>query len=174
MISHSELLLQFEYCKTSGLFVRKFYRDRYGELVAVNYEIVGKNRKSKGYLRVSINGKRYLIHKLAIFYVTGVYPEDEIDHIDGDSSNNSISNLREVGRKENRKNLKKYITNSSGVTGVHISSSGKFYAQIRHNGINYCSKYFEDMESAIEARSSFSSEFGFHENHGRSTNESQT
>lgn len=165
MLSVEELKLQFKYDETTGVFTRKAYRDCHKNLVQCDYVVVGKNKKS-GYFRVSVCGVRYLLHKLAILYATGNYPCYEVDHIDGDMSNNKYSNLRHVGRCENRKNLKLYKNNKSGVTGVH-EKDGKYYAQIRVEGVNHFRGYFNSIEEAIGARFVLNEQFKFHENHGK-------
>ena len=48
-----------------------------------------------GYIRIKVNGKLYLAHRLAWFFVYGVWPVEFLDHIDQDKSNNRINNLRE-------------------------------------------------------------------------------
>lgn len=164
MIDVEELKLQFYYDLDSGVFIRKAYRDKYGNLNSCDYEVKGVN-KQRGYKRVSINGNRYLLHKLAILYVDGVYPIDEVDHIDGNPENNKYVNLRHVGRSENRKNLKLYKNNKSGFTGV-CEKDGKYFAQAQFNNQTYFRGYFDTIEEAICARIKLNEELSFHYNHG--------
>lgn len=164
MITIEELKLQFIYNPETGEFTRISVRDCHGNLNYCRYEVIGTNGH-RGYKRVSINGKRYLLHKLAILYMTGIYPLDEVDHIDGDTSNNRYANLRNEGKLENRKNLKLYKNNTSGVTGVS-EKDGKYFAQAQLNGITYFRGYFNNIEDAISARISLNEELGFHDNHG--------
>lgn len=72
----------------------------------------------KGYIKVIIEGRSYLAHRLIWKLVTGSEPLDQIDHIDGDRSNNRFSNLREATNGENRFNTKLAKNNRSGVKGV--------------------------------------------------------
>jgi len=60
-------------------------------------------KKDKFYIKLELNGKRHYAHKLAILYMFGTMPVkgQEIDHIDGDGTNNRINNLRVVSRAEN-------------------------------------------------------------------------
>lgn len=71
-----------------------------------------------GYLGVSVDGARYKVHRLVWLYHHGYFPENELDHIDREKTNNRISNLREVSRSCNMRNTKVANTNTSGVTGV--------------------------------------------------------
>lgn len=73
------------------------------------------------YSTVGLNGNNYLISRI-VFYLNNridPYPND-IDHIDGNPSNHTISNLRMVTTKVNCRNRKKRNDNSTGVTGVSL------------------------------------------------------
>lgn len=122
-----------------------------------------------GYMRISINNRRYYAHRLAWLHETGEWPEYEIDHIDGNPGNNRFENLRAVTRQENMRNQKRRITNTSGVMGA---SWDKFYqkwhARIMVNGKNVHLGYFENFDDAVAARKQAEADFGFHESHGRS------
>ena len=73
-----------------------------------------------GYRQASINGKNYFTHRLIFLFHHGRLPK-EIDHIDGDPSNNTISNLRVATRQENHMNQKK----SKSYNGKPTSSKYK-------------------------------------------------
>jgi hypothetical protein len=45
-------------------------------------------KNPNGYILIQIDGKTYYAHQLAFLYVHGYLPENGIDHIDGDPSNN--------------------------------------------------------------------------------------
>lgn len=94
-----------------------------------------------------------MAHRLAWFYVNGVWPKGHIDHIDGNKTNNSIDNLRDVSRSMNLQNQKKaHRGKSSGLPlGVHLSRGGRFMAQLRVNGKNKSFGTFDTPESAHEA-----------------------
>lgn len=93
----------------------------YAKILTKAGDVVG-TKESKGYWHCQINKTRLYNHKI-IWILCGNSKANVIDHINGDTSDNRISNLREVSRTENMQNLKKYCINKSGVTGVHFSST---------------------------------------------------
>jgi hypothetical protein len=50
---------------------------------------------STGYVRISIDGGKYTAHHLAWLYVHGVWPSDQIEHINRKRSDNRLVNLKE-------------------------------------------------------------------------------
>lgn len=122
----------------------------------------------RGYLRVSILGKRYKSHRIAWALYYGEWPDDQIDHIDGDRSNNKIENLRAVSQVENSRNAKTPHTNMSGVIGVHWDKRKcKWVSQISENSKSKKLGYFDNFWDAVAARKVAEEEYGYHENHGR-------
>lgn len=88
-----------------------------------------------GYLRIMIDRRAYLAHRLAWLYMAGKWPAHEIDHINCDKSNNCFANLREATRSENMANIGKQSANSSGLKGVTWHKRDrKWRAQIKIRG----------------------------------------
>jgi len=120
-----------------------------------------------GYRGISISKKRYYAHRLAWLYVYGYTPK-EIDHIDGDPSNNKLCNLRSADRNINMKNLRRNSVNKSGKTGVCWDKSrGKWMAYINVDGKRVKSKRFANRTDADLFRDWLSQKYDFHDNHGR-------
>lgn len=71
-----------------------------------------------GYRRVVIDGLQYPAHRIAWLLTHGRWPVDRIDHIDGNPTNNSLSNLREATHAQNVQNQKRRADNKSGFKGV--------------------------------------------------------
>ena len=64
---------------------------------------------TKGYLKVTIDGVKYYLHRLAWLYTYGSFPKFTIDHINRITSDNRIVNLRDVTMDENRINSTRRI-----------------------------------------------------------------
>lgn len=115
-----------------------------------------------GYGTICINRKKYLVHRLAWLYVNGYMPENNIDHIDRDPTNNKISNLREVSQGCNMRNRKKLKNNSSGVSGVSWNKSRDIWVStIRAGGKHRHLGYFKIFKDAVTARWKAEVEYGF-------------
>jgi len=105
-----------------------------------------------GYRRVSIGGKGYQAARVVWALVTGHPPADEIDHIDGDRSNNRWSNLREATRSQQMWNTRILRSNTSGYRGVSfIRAHKQWRAAISVNGKKVHLGYYQSPETAHEA-----------------------
>jgi len=94
----------------------------------------GKADDGRGYRAIKILGKLWLEHRLAFLYMTGMWPKQGVDHIDGSRSNNAWKNLRAADGYVNAQNQRKpQKGNKSGFLGVSAHRS-KFRAFIRVNG----------------------------------------
>lgn len=104
----------------------------------------------KGYVYIYINKKRYFAHRVAFAMVHGYFPK-EVDHIDGNKTNNSIKNLRECETFQNCSNVTKRKNNKCGLKGVHWDKThSSWIMQIRHRKKRYAS-YHKTKEDAYEA-----------------------
>jgi hypothetical protein len=118
------------------------------------------------YRRMSFCGGTYLVHRLIWLMHYGAWPESDIDHENGDGLDNRIENLRLADLAENSKNRKRYVNNSTGVTGVYAAGN-KWMVRIRSGSRLHHVGYFDDFDAAVRARKRADREFGFHRNHGR-------
>ena len=122
-----------------------------------------------GYRQVAIFGQYYLAHRLIWLYHYGAWPKGEIDHVNGDRSDNRLENLRDVPRKINGRNQRKLDANTSGHTGVSwCKQTGKWRATIKVDYRNLHLGRFSQISNAIAARKDAEKLHGFHANHGRS------
>lgn len=77
--------------------------------------------KPSGYVCINISGVRYRLHRLAWLYMTGEHPTAQVDHINGNRSDNRWGNLRLATNQQNQANAKKPKNNTSGYKGVYWS-----------------------------------------------------
>jgi hypothetical protein len=121
-------------------------------LAGRNIKDISKTRKpnSEGYYNIYIDGHVYWLHRLAFLYVEGGFPEEDVDHIDGNPGNNAFSNLRKCNRSENCSNRRLSPTNkTTGIKGLSIIKQKYYEAKIVKNKIIY-HRYF-DLTQTNEA-----------------------
>ncbi len=132
--------------------------------------IVGKPvgvKLSCGHLQVTIDYKRYLVHRLIWLYVYGVWPKDQIDHINHIPDDNRISNLRETTQKENMINKSLQKKNTSGANGVRwYANLNKWRVSIGLKGNYLHLGYFTCKNKAVARRKTAEVLLGYHSNHG--------
>lgn len=113
--------------------------------------IAGKGLNSEGYHRIFIDGKFYGAHRIAWFYMMGIWP-DFVDHINWVKTDNRFANLRDVSNSVNQQNQRKaHKHNLSGLLGVSAKESGRFSANIRLNGKRHYLGTFHTAEAAHAA-----------------------
>lgn len=112
---------------------------------------IAGHAKADGYRRIIIDGRQYRAHRVAWLIFYGSWPRDCIDHIDGDTNNNRIANLRDVTHAENLQNLRRPLSgNSTGLLGVYPEGD-KFRAKIVINRRNKYLGTFSTPEAAHAA-----------------------
>ena len=113
--------------------------------------IAGTSRPD-GYTQVKIQGKFYMVHRVIWLLSFNVWPDGDIDHINGNRSDNRLNNLRLVTRKQNLENQKLQASNKSGFRGVSWSNQKKKWrVQINHHGKQYTIGLFNDLLEAAAA-----------------------
>lgn len=141
-----EVLSRVTYDPESGTFTSRG-RFRHGRVIGYIDD--------HGYVRIDLgNGIKARAHRLAWLLTHGRPPIGEIDHIDGDKTNNRINNLRDVSRAENQHNRcdPKRDARTAKMIGVswdNICHGWK--AQIQINGNKIHLGYHSTPEAAAEA-----------------------
>jgi hypothetical protein len=103
---------------------------------------------NQGYVTVGIRKRIYKAHRLAWLITHGIWPIGLIDHIDGNKSNNRLSNLRLVNETGNAENVRRpNKRNKSGFMGV-IWFQNKWRASIT---IKHKTKWLGDYATPEEA-----------------------
>lgn len=136
--------LSVSYDPETGLFRRRRAgRDRaVGEIATSAY--------SNGYLRVFAAGRELLAHRLAWRFANGHWPDDEIDHINLDRTDNRISNLRLADRRQNIANTGSRSRGISKLKGASFRKDCRLHweAKIVVNGIMIRLGRYETEEEA--------------------------
>ena len=109
---------------------------------------------SHGYSRLRIMGRDYTAHRVIWCWMTGEWPENDIDHANMDRSDNRWLNLRNATRSQNMANIKAHKDSTLGIKGVAVhkySGRIKYRARIRRNGQNISLGLFDAPELAGQA-----------------------
>lgn len=115
-----------EYIPETGTFIWRLRRGG----TAYAGSVAGTHRPD-GYIGILVDQSRYLAHQLAWLYVTGGWPDMELDHRDMVRSNNSIANLRLATPAQNKANTPVRSHSKSGIKGVQFNAKrGKWTAGI--------------------------------------------
>jgi hypothetical protein len=117
------------------------------------------------YLQINISPKVYLAHRLAWFLSHGNWPV-EIDHINGEKTDNRLCNLRDCTTAENRRNMpvrKNKTSQYSGVRRYRNTNRWCVLVNSKYKGL------FDDEHEAGAYAKRLYAELGFHPNHGRAS-----
>lgn len=133
-ITHKRLQDLLSYDEHTGSFTWRQKPSPRANRVTVGMEAGA--RTPSGYVLISIDGERFGAHRLAVFYATGRLPSGEVDHLDGDPSNNRLANLREVSHQQNMQNERSARKqNACGFAGVSLCKrTGRYRADISIDG----------------------------------------
>jgi len=109
---------------------------------------------SDGYLRIELKGKKYMVHRIIYEMAYGSIPDlYQIDHVNGNRTDNRLDNLRLATLSQNKWNSSKRKDNTSGFKGVSWDKhKQKWRAQINIFNKRKCSGYFSTKEEAYAAR----------------------
>lgn len=126
-LTHARLLQALRYEPTTGKF---FWRIR-----AAHRRFPGEPAGSPskdGRIRIRIDGTLYYGYRLAWFYMTGAWPANNVDHINGDQTDDRWENLRDVTQAINLQNQRRAPKHSrTGRLGVHATPDGRFTSEIK-------------------------------------------
>lgn len=150
-----------DYNPHNGLFT---WKKRVVDINGWNKRFAGKltgykaNMHGDFAVQICLDSKMYRANRLAWAYVYGYWSEKEIDHINLDSCDNRICNLREADRSQNECNKAVRIDNKLGVKGVHYDKArNKYQVQIKFKDARI-SKRYETLSEAEEAYKKLSNE----------------
>jgi hypothetical protein len=152
-LNASRLRELLDYDPATGVFTRRVrtsHRIKCGD--------VAGTLRPDGYLKISLLNSGFLAHRLAWLYMTGKWPEHQIDHINGVRHDNRLANLRDVTPTHNQQNQRvAHVRNKScGMLGVTLTKGNKWQAQIsaegRHKHIGTYATPQEASEAYLTAK----------------------
>lgn len=147
---------KLSYDKESGFFKSNLSGKRIGYIDGCGYEVI------------NIYNQEYRSHRLAMVIMGLDLTGLEVDHINGVRSNNKLSNLRLVSKKENAKNKRLRANNKTGVHGVTFIETSKKWRSRISDGLKRSLHLgcFDNFFDSVCARKSAEIKYGYHVNHG--------
>lgn len=143
----AELKRIMKYDPLTGEFIRTIDHSSRAKAGAVAGSVV-----SDGYRQICVLGKVYRAHRLAWLYAYGYMPNETVDHINRNRSDNRLSNLRLATKKQNAENIKLRNDNVTGYKGVSWRASHtKWEAKIQHNKKTLHLGFFDSPKEASAA-----------------------
>lgn len=147
MLTQEQLKSVLAYNPETGVFVWTVDRTASAKKGAVA-GTTAKRWRGIDYVVLSVFGKKYYAHQLAVLYMTGNFPAKTVDHIDGNGLNNCWTNIREAEVCENAWNAKTSVRNTSGRKNVSwYKRLKKWRVTVSKNG-KTVDKYFADFDLA--------------------------
>lgn len=150
MITALRLRELLNYDPVTGVFTH-----RKGNRIGEAGRVAGHIKKSKGggYTIIVLDGECFRAARLAWVYMTGEWPDYDVDHKNLCRSDDRWSNLRLATRSQNMANGELRLNNTSGHRGVTWDyDRSKWRAQVMCNGKNHYCGIFDSIEDAAKAR----------------------
>ena len=145
MITQDTLKQMFNYDPETGIFTWKVSRGP-----KKKGDIAGTLTKD-GYIRITVNKRPYYAQQLACLYMTGEWPEHEMDHENRITYDNRWCNIRNATKQENLRNRKAW--SKSGYLGVSWNRGKWQVYVVNSNGESISGGRFEhkDLELAVKS-----------------------
>lgn len=153
MLTQERLRELLTYHPRTGVFT---WRKRTSNRVRVG-DRAGHKNAVLGYRLIRLDDELYYAHRLAFLYMTGSWPQHEVDHVNRVRDDNRWANLAAATRLENQQNLGLAPTNKSGYRGVYLHrAAGKWSAERWVAGTKHYLGLFATAEEAHLAWVEFS------------------
>ena len=135
------------YDAETGVFT---WRDNRGSRAPAG-SVAGNVSHQRGYRQIRVDYNRYLAHRLAWLYVYGEWPAAQIDHINGQTEDNRIVNLRPATQRQNCLNSATRSHNEFGHRNIR-KKGGKFEVMFSSGKKRVFHKSCSTLEDAIALR----------------------
>ena len=153
MVTAERLRELLDYDKGSGILTWRSTGKRAG------WFHQGPNGPQDTYIRVQVDGRSYMAHRLAWLHVTGSLPAAEIDHRNQDGLDNRWDNLRPASRSQNCMNRRafsnKTTSQNKGIVFDHAAHQRGhlkcWRARIQVDGARKHLGRFETEQAATDA-----------------------
>ena len=145
-LPYDEAVRLFKYNPSTGLLTRKVRTSNSTK----KGDIVGCPDR-KGYLQVGVGNDVFFVHRVVWLVVHGVWPTNQVDHINRVKNDNRMENLRSVTNSQNSCNRGKPSNNTSGFVGVY-KHGNKWKACITRKRVCCYLGLFLDKQQAVLAR----------------------
>lgn len=153
MTSQEKLKDLVIYCPLTGIMINRVYAGARSPAGAIRGGLT-----DAGYLATTVGKKHYRIHVLAWLYMTGDWPKNQIDHINGIRSDNRWCNLRDVTVRENRQN--QTCHRAGKFPGVQQVSKGSYRVSARVDGERIYLKNCKTQEEGYKVYCDFLDSIG--------------
>ena len=150
-LTAEQLRARLDYDPETGIFVWRHRADFPKEW---NTRYAGKPAGTVVgvYRRILIKKRRYVASRLAWLWFYGKWPNDFVDHANGNKQDDRISNLRAATKSQNSANTSAPTHNKSGLKGVSWENrAGKWKAQICYQNKRRWLGYFDTASEAHKA-----------------------
>lgn len=144
--THAELLAIIHYNPETGRFthLRTSGKAKKGAIAG--------NIAPNGYWQLRVFNKLFAASRLAWFYMTGEWPRETIDHINGIRTDDRWSNLRLASKTENNWNTGPMSNCKSGLKGAwRCKSTGRWLSMLEVNRKRIWLGRFDTAEEAHKA-----------------------
>lgn len=108
---------------------------------------------ANGYVNIRVRRRLYKAHRLAWLYIHGVWPELDIDHINGNKADNRLCNLRLATSAQNVANSNVRCDSKLGLKGVRLAGgcTRRWVARITEDGTRRVIGRYSSPEAAYAA-----------------------
>lgn len=152
-----------DYNPETGVLMWRARPEYTGKRAAWNVKYAGQvagSSRADGYVCIRIEKKSFLAHRIAWALSHNCWPEQDIDHRDGNPANNRLCNLRAATHAQNLCNARRPSRNASGFKGVSFfTRRGRYRAYISVEGKPRHLGYFDTAEAAHAAYTAAAHQF---------------